>query len=120
MNVLLNSLSSNIHVTTSQSEKWNIAWILEVTFIFPMTIFPQKRNHYPDYDNHSLYFIIAFQLIHESLNTIDSYEDSFQLYLSGITQHRLFHALHSVCKSHPCCGVYLWFVYFQGVEFASS
>lgn len=34
-----------------------------------------QNNHYPDsYDNYSLYFIIAFQLIHESL----------KLYLSGI------------------------------------
>ena len=112
MNVLLNSLSSNIHVTTSQSEKWNIAWTLEVTLISPMTVFPPKNNHYPDsYDNYSLYFITAFQLIHESLNTVDSYEDSFQLYLSGIIQHRLFHALYSVSESHPCCSVQLWFIY---------
>ena len=40
--------ASNIHVTTSQSEKWNIAWTLEVTLIFPMTFFPPKNNHYPD------------------------------------------------------------------------
>ena len=40
--------TSNIHVTTSQSEKWNIAWTLEVTLIFPMTFFPPKNNHYPD------------------------------------------------------------------------
>ena len=105
MNVLLSSLSSNIHGTTSPSEKGNIAWTLEVTLIFPMTT-PPQNNHYPDsYDNYSLYFMIAFQLIHESLNTVDCYEDSFQLYLSGIIQHRLFHALHSVCESHPCCGV---------------